>query len=1181
MRRFLVIFPAFAFVLILFANIGAAQTQFGTISGRVTDPNGLVVPGAQITLTSLATNIQTKTQTNTEGLYVLANVAAGQYDLAVEKQGFAKEVRRFSIAVAERNTADFTLRVGAVAETIEVTAPREAINTVSGELSSQITARELADLPTLTRDPYSLLGLAAGAVDAGSVTGDTRGYGLAIAGARTSSVNYMLDGGENNDSFVAGVGQSVPLDSVQEFRVQSDNNTAEFGRNPVVTNVVTKSGSNAFHGSAYEYYRGAALTTQTYQDKALGQPKANFVRNQFGGSLGGPIKKDKTFFFGSIEGTRVRSYTNAFYYVPTADWMASASPASQAFVNAFGGPPTANSGSQITARDIVEYMEGAGAGTYASNPLLNANPASPNFGQVIPASTPMFGLTSLRRAFDGGGGTPENGWMWTTRVDHHFNDNTALLMRYAFSKDNWFAGTNSFSPYGDSFNTGTDQQNQNANATLTHTFSPTLFNETRLVYNRLNQLQPLGKAPATTPCWYYDYGTNTSPFGGYAITFPGYVPDVCVFAGIPYGGPQNVYQFAQNWTLSKGKHTFKWGGQFVHMRDNRSFGAYENAFFDSFSMQGMLNGSVDYMLAAIDPRGKVPGDSYNTATDGAFQFPDFTRHFHYNELAFYGEDSFKLHPRFTLTMGLRWEYFGVLHSPDNERYLDANLYFNQVGNVTPDKTIYEAIRDARFRRSNHLYASDYGDFGPRIGFAWDVFGDAKTVFRGGYGIYYDRNFGNAVFNVIQNPPNYMTVTLFSPESGPNPYLINPNQFQTLAPGGVIDPLSSSARALNPDMKTAYTEQWNATLEHDIMGKGLVVSASYIGSNGYRLYSLSNLNFRGSCLMAPPGALDTCGTGSISSRLNQTGLTGMNLRGNDGMSRYNGLELGFRTRELHGTGLNLFANYTYSHSIDNESSFFADSSFESDFGFGFRNPFQPGLDRASSTNDIRHRFSTAIVWEVPWGKGLTGVAGQVLGGWNFTGTITAQTGGAFSVYDGGATDTAGNRINNCSYDATNFCYPIQVGATPQVSVAPIADAPNSFSYYNLGNSYMTVADYCSANGNTVGGVNWGSALMCGQGIQAFMPQLMAPRNQFRTPGMYDTTFAVLKNFKLPWREETKLQFRAEFYNLLNHSNLYVQPDTNVYTGAGSEILAKRGVPACSVFGCPDERRNIQLALRFTF
>ena len=1124
----------------------AAQTQFGTVSGRVTDATGGVVPDAKVTLTNLATNAKQETKSDGEGLYLFANIPPSDYEITVEKPSFRKAAAKITVAVAQRVNLDIPLEAGAITETINVQAGgQEIINTTSGEVGRTVTEKEIINLPLLTRNPYVLIGLAPGASNTGAVTGDTRGVGYAVAGQRTSSINFMLDGGENNDTFVAGVGQNVPLDAVQEFRIQSNNMTAEFGRNSIVANAITKSGSNSFHGSLFEYYRGSALSSTPFDDNANGTPKSPFVRNQFGASAGGRIKKDQTFFFGSFEGLRVRSSGTARFFVPTDEFAAAASADTNAFLNAFGGIPALPGDIFLTANDVLD-IEGS------TGPLLRPN------GTAIPGSTPLFKRVTLSAPIDAGAGAPQNTWLATGRIDHRFSDRTTLLGRYAMERGDFFDGSISLSPF-EGFNTGQITRNHNLNLTLTHSFSSTMFSETRVIYNRVLTDQPLGSAPATSPCWQYDFFGNTPT--GDIITFPGYVPNVCAFAGIPFGGPQNIYQFYEGITWQKGKHAIKAGGQYLHLRDNRTFGAYENAYFDTFDMQGMLDGRVDFIFAAIDPKGKVPGNTYNTAVDGPFDFPSFTRHFRYNEVAFYAEDSFKVATHWTVTAGLRWEYFGVLHSPDNERFLDANLFLNAVGSAT-ETSIFKQVANARFQRTNHFYKSDYNNFAPRLGIAWDIFGTGRTVFRGGYGIFFDRNFGNAVFNAIQNPPNYAVISPLV--SLP----IRPNQFDTLNAGGANLVISSSARMLDANLVTAYSAQWNATLEHDLFGKGIIASLSYLGSNGYKLYSLNNLNQRGSCLLGQREDPNfPCNPiGGNSSRLNQTGLTGMNRRGNEGLSRYNGLTFDVRTRQIGTTGLQVAGNYTWSHSIDNNSSFFGDSPFEGNFGFGFRDAYNPALDRSDSTNDIRHRMSLSGTWDLPYRRDSKGFAGQVFGGWILNGIFQAQTGGAFTVYDGSSGST-----NQCSASGTNFCLPVIVGTQlPSMTQIPTS-TPNSFTLYGgLSNLFQTQDQFCNED------------LLCSAEL-ANLPEfarLLSPRNMFRTPGYWNLDMSVLKNFNMPW-EGHKIQVRAEFFNLTNHSNLFVNVLTNQFTGAtsgsGGEVTASKGLPP----GGGKERRNIQLALRYTW
>ena len=1196
-------FALSALLLGSFPGSAFAQSQYGTVSGRVLDSTGAAVPDASVSLTDPSKNIKEETKSNPEGLYLFANLQAGGYTIAVEKQGFKKANTRIVLDVAQRLTVDVKLEVGQVTETVTVTESTVAVNTESNELGRVITQNEVAGLPLLTLNPYNLVALAAGAAETNRVMGDARGGtngiageggGVAISGGRTSSVSYLLDGGDNNNIFVTGPGQTIPLDAVQEFKVQTNGMSAEFGRNPAVVNLQTKSGTNSIHGSAYEYYRGAALSTTPFDNNAKGIPKAAFVRNQFGASAGGPIIKDKTFYFASFEGLRVRSSAGTNFFVPTPAFTANASAAATNFVTAFGGLPKSDPNNCLNAPTVFGTVDGSSTTYGAADPNNAGNvfglfpagvatttstiPDPMHIGQtltgisgpaanLIPAATNLFCRTTVFAPTDAGGGLAQNTWLVTGRIDHHFTQNTSLFGRYAFARQDNPIGANSLSPY-QGFNTALTNRSHNVNLTLTHSFNARLFSESRVAYNRFDQEQPLGAAPSTAPCWNYSNFGNTPT--GELIVFPGYIPNVCNAASIPSGGPQNVYQVYNGLTMSRGRHTIKFGGSYLHIRDNHTFGALENAFENTNSIEGLLNGTIDRIQVAINPKGKVPGDIYSLANDGPFVSPSFTRHYHYHEFSFYGEDSLKITRRLTLTAGLRWEYFGIPHSPAGERQLDANFYFNSVGSASQD--IFSAIRDGRFRRTNNFYQQDWNDWGPRAGFAYDLFGNGRTVVRGGYGIFYDRNFGNATFNAIQNPPNYAVITL----SGAGFATIDPNQFTTLGSiGGATLPIRSSGRMLDSKLRTAYSEQWNLTIEHDLFNKGIIGSVSYVGSNGLHLYSLNNLNPVGSCLRAPAGVLATCnptslGGGAALSRLNQSGVTGINRRGNEGFSRYSGLSFEVRTRQIANTGLTLNGNYTYAHSIDNESSFFGDSAFDGGFGtFGFRDPFNPALDKSSSSNDIRHRMTLSWNWAVPVAKNASGWKGQVLGGWELNGIYIAQTGGAFSVYDGSHNGTC------ASFDRTNYCYPVLSGAIPKMTDTPLAGAQNSFVLYNIGNSLQNQDVFCpNPTGNAAGAA---LQLTCTAQLNNLQPNLLSPRNLFRTPGIWNIDTGVLKNFKLPW-EGKKLQFRAEFFNLFNHSNLYAVAGTNQITANGaSQVTGARGLTNDGHV----ERRNIQLALRLAF
>jgi hypothetical protein len=1145
-----------ALIVLVLAGTALAQTDLGQISGKVLDPKEAVVIDAKVTVTNLATSAKQTTATNGEGLFTIGNVRVGEYEIAVEKDGFKKSVQRVKVEVAQRLNLPISLQLGGTSETVEVTATNTAaINTISAEVSHEVTANEITNLPLLTRNPYALMELAPGSVNANVATGDyANGLGISNSGSRGRSINFLLDGSENNDTFVTGPSTLVPVDAIQEFKLQTNNMTAEFGRNALQANVATKSGSNSFHGALSEFYRGSGLSTQPIEEKANNIAKGKFVRNVFGAAVGGPIVKDKTFFYGAFEGTRVRGNSRNFYFVPTDQFLANASSNMNAYLQASGPIQATNLEQVLTATDIVK---GEWDATHNPDtdpfPGYNSDPTDPQTflttsgtSNVIPADTPLFQHVFTDSPIDGGGGPPQNTWSAFARGDHQISERTSLSLRYAWYRTELFPGFTSDSPYSD-FRTGQSFRSQNASIGLTHSFTSRLFNESRFTFSRTTPDAPLGKGSANVACFQYAFNTAAS---NDPVVFGGYLPRSCFGNALPAGGPQNTLSGYTGFTYSRGRNTWKFGGYLRFLRDNHTFGAFENGFALGGSAQSMLDGVADGdFRVAFNPHGVLPLQTYDPAVNGPIEPPSFTRHYRYNEFALYAEDSIKLLPTLTLTAGLRWEYFGVLHSPDGEKNLDGNFYLGTNGNI------FQQIADGQFRQTNQFFNQDFNNFGPRVAIAWDVTGNGRTVFRAGYGIFYDANFGNALFNAIQNPPAYAVVQ----RAGGH---ILPDQYDTLR--DVLGTGSffyrSSARMLNKDSVTAYNQQWNATLEHDLLGKGVLASLAYVGAKGDRLYSLNNLNQLGSCIM-----LDSC-DGNPLARLN-LGITGMNRRGNEGFSRYNSMQFAVRTREIPHTGLQLNANYTWAHSIDNSTSFFSDAAFDFNGNFGFSNPYNPAADKANSSNDIRHRFALNYSWDIPWLRSLRGATGAAFGGWALSGVLTAQTGGAFSVYE-----NPGGFNDQCSLSVANACLPVVTGSLPSQDGRTPA-GPNRTVLYDFASSLTDLATFCGDDP-----VN--PTFTCQQQNYFFQPAgLFLHRNSFRTPGYWNFDAAVLKNFKLPW-ESTSLQFRAEFFNLFNHSNLYADPNTNLL-GSG-QVLARRGVPPShELYGTPFDRRNIQLGLRLTF
>ncbi len=1108
-----------ALFIIALAASGAgavyAQSFTGSISGAVTDQTGSALPNASVTLTASATGQTRSTTTNNQGEYSFPSLPPGQYKIRITASGFTTREIAAQLAVSQLLRADAQLSVGQATETVNISASDDgvAVETQNAQLSNVVNQRQVTELPLITRNPYDLIALSAGATDGPDRgSGFQRGAGFAVNGLRSQSSNFVLDGGENNDTFASAPGQNVPLDAIQEFRVQSNNYTAEFGRGAgFVANVVTKSGSNQFHGSVYEFNRNAALAANDSFNNANGFPKEFFNRNQFGFSAGGPVIKDKTFFFGSAEWLRVRSSVNTGFFVPTPELLALTSTATRNIFSTFAAPA-------ITGRTLT-------AGDLGLTSLVDAG------GNPIAASTPLFGRVTTVAPRDAGAGLPQNTVLWTGRVDHTFNDRTSLFGRYAYERVENLLGSNSISPY-QGFNTASKNRNQNFTLQLVRAWSPKLVTESRFVYNRLLNDQPLGDAPVT-PSFFISDVISRQTDGDTVL--PGYFATANTLgAAIPFGGPQNLYQGYTSVSWQRGDHNFKFGAQYVHIRDNRAFGAFQNATADFGTVQDFIRGAVQDYKIAVDPHGLLPGQALNAP----FTAPSFTRHFRYNETAWFAEDTWKIRPRLTLNAGLRWEYFGILHSPDNEKNLDANFYLGEGANRL------EQIANGQFALTtsqtgdlkDRFYEPDYNNFAPRIGLAYDLFGDGKTSLRAGYGIFYDRNFGNVLFNVIQNPPNYAVLIVGSGNNPAAPITANVDQYAALnALSG--QSYTSSARALDQNLRTAYANVWNANIQHEF-ANSFVASVAYAGSNGIKLYSLNNINRRGS------GALL-----GRSGRLNQT-ISSINFRSNDGHSNYHSLQARVDSRYIKSVGLQFTAAYTYAHAIDNESSTFGDSFLLSRVGaglLGFQDAFNPAGDKGNADFDVRHRFVASFNWDIPFARNLGNRPLKwVLDGWATNGVVSFRTGTPFTVFD---TSQADN-------DGSQAIRPRVVGPLAQTldSPRPANGAGGTFDFLDL----TGLAPTPSVNGpftDTLG------------------------RNTFRAPGLQTWNISFFRNFKIT--ETMKLQFRAEFFNLFNHPNLFVAGGTNNIDGNTSNtVQVTRGGLADNINNV-EQHRNTQLALKFIF
>jgi outer membrane receptor protein involved in Fe transport len=1152
--RILRTFAYGALVAVLLATatgiLWAQAVETGQVSGTVTDPSGAVVAGANVTVTAVATQATRTATTDTSGYYLVTALPPATYRVSIEAKGFAKQAANVTVQVGGKTTFDAKLTLGGTTEVVEVTARAEVVqpNTVSQTIGDVVTSTEILQLPTITRNPYDLAAVAGNvSADADGATG--RGVLLSINGQRAASTNILLDGGENVDNFTATVGQSVPLDSVQEFSVLSNNYTAEFGRaSGGIVNVATKSGTNAFHGSAYEFYRGSALATNTPENAAAGEQKPAFVRNQFGGAAGGPIIKDKLFFFGNGEWTRVRSNVMTNYWVPTTPMLAASDPATQAFFNAYGGKLVATPTGRIATMQYM--MDNKSVAPEAGTPLA-----------ALASDFPVLQQVAAPVPTDGGGGAPQNTMMAVGRIDLNLNNNTSMFWRYGAQKTVDFAGWVSDSPYA-GYNTGEQILNQNIMWSVTHLFSSNLISTTKVLYNRLNDLQPQG---ALQPTLFYMSRAANNRIENQGAYLPGYLPG-SYGSGIPFGGPQNVYQFSEDLGWNKGKHQFKFGVSYIHMRDNRAFGAYGDASMVlgtdwTSALNNLLAGQLSILQTAIYPQGKFPCPVDPTTQERILGSdcqltlpvtePKFSRNNRFNDTALYAQDSWRIHPRLMLNLGLRWEYYGVQHNADPK--LDSNFYLGAGSNYWQQYR-NGSVQIAGQSPAGGLWEPQYHNFAPRVGFAWDLFGNGKTALRGGYGISYERNFGNVTFNVIQNPPNYGVVSV-TPNNFGGSLPITVSNFGPLGgdTGTVYIP-ALSVRHVSQNIKPAYSEMWNLVLEHQFI-QNTLVSLAYSGSNGIHLYSLEDPNRLGA------GVIYLGDDPSVNdwSRLNnQYGAASYN-RANRGYSHYNALNTKVRTQNVGSTGLTLEANYTYAHALDNLSSTFSDSY--ANYNTGLLDPFNPKLDYGNADFDVRHRLALSAVWDLPFAKDASNpFVKNVVGGWELTPIITFRSGLPYTLFD----------CTNGYY----YCARAQI-------LGPTVSGGNQMvgsNLYALNTTPVATGDYSYYNPLT-GLADIGDCTIPGQGATQICPYPanMAHRNAFFGPGASFVTLGIYKNFKL--NERMGLQFRTEFYNLFNHPNMYF--DSGNLDISGQTCTDITGGGSCQMTGKKYDNRQIQLGLKFTF
>jgi hypothetical protein len=1028
----------------------AAQTHRASLRGTIYDDNKAVIPGATINLKSVATGETRSTTSGDDGEYAISSIPPGSYELSVSMNGFATFTKTLELRVNEERRNDTTLRVNA-SRPYEVEAPFEdTLKKDSASLGSVIDNRQVTGLPLDGRNFYELSLLVPGAVppaqgSAGSVRGD---FAFSVNGAREDANNFLLDGVYNIDPKLNTFGVRPSVDAIREFEMLTSTYDASFGRNPgAQVNVVLKSGSNDFHGSLFEFHRNAALDARNFFAPAT-EPKPKYIRNQLGGSIGGPIKRDSLFFFADYEGTRSREGITRITNVPTA--LERAGNFSQSL---FGVPTNPFTGQPFDNGIVPDFfIHPVGRAIAALYPLPNRNVPFQNF-----VSSPV--LRDDNDSFD-------------ARIDHLLTDKTTLTYRYSFGDRDLFEPfTGPAFSVVPGFGDTVRRRSQNAMASLNWLLTPNLVNETRFAFSRVAASVTQEASVLNSDVGLPTISPRERDRGLSFITITGFSP-LGDEGNNPQNSVTNVYQFLDTLSYVHGDHFFKFGVDFRFsqqnaFRDIESRGRLQFSPFLTLTNNALADLLLGFPLltsvARVDNPERVRTESYN----------------------FFINDSFRITRKLTLVGGLRYEY----NSPPVDADDRANLF---------DTVTRNLVRVGTNGLPRSGFDADKNNFAPRVGFAWSLGEDERTVLRGGYGVYYDQSALAPAEAIYFNAP-FFDNNIFFPLQGLPLTLSDP--FPAFFPFALPD----SALAIQRDLRTGYMQHWNFNVERQIGNRG-VVELAYVGSKGTKLLTARDIN------QPQPSALPP---GLPFVPRPDPRFDDIDLLESRGNSSYNALQARYQQRL--SRGFTALASYTWSKSIDDASNFFT-SAGDPNFP---QNSLDVGAERGRSNFDVRHRLSVSYSYQLPFGKGRQyladdGFVSTLLSGWETYGIVTLQTGRPFTVALLSEIDNSGTGRSILGFGAND---------RPNLVGNPEASNQTTQQWFN------TAAFAFPAPG-TFGN---------------------AGRNILDGPGFQNVNASLVKNTALT--ERVNLQFRAEAFNLFNHPNFNL-PDNFLGSPTFGRITSAR-------------------------
>ncbi|HET7105490.1 MAG TPA: carboxypeptidase-like regulatory domain-containing protein [Candidatus Acidoferrum sp.] len=1155
----------------------------GSFSGTVTDKSGAAIAGAAITVTSQGTGVARNAQTDETGHYIVNYLPVGMYTIHVQFQGFqAAEAKDVRLQIDESRELDFSLSPSSVSATVEVSATAVAVEATNPSLGQVITAEQVTQLPLNGRDFVQLATLTPGTAQetnpnsfinggASSEVSARGSFSLSVGGSRTNATDWILDGNDNNELTAGGIGILSSIDSIQEFKVLTYNYSAEFGfrAGPTVL-VTTKSGGNQFHGSLFEFLRNKSLDAKSF----FAPTAEKFNLNQFGGSLGGPIFKNKTFFFLDGEQKFQRKGITFTGLVPT-DAQRTGDFTGVATLNNPNVPGTSFQCDAATGNPEPVNADGSQPAGVACNKIPGANPLNapsmPN-GLINPIGQALINLYPEPNT-NGGSFNYVNSPVrkldetkFDIRLDHNFTASDSAFARFSYDQAvsyvpggaPGFAESNAFGS-----NQGIQNHGRNIALSETHIFSPTLVNQVNGGYNRIFNyitsqgtgtcasatIVPGGIPGANLNC----DSSNVCPPGGVSCGLTSTQVSGYFSLGdrgfSPFIGGTNVFSIGDTLNIIRGKHDIKVG---LSVRANQ-MNVKTNGFGDGFWITtGLWSGepTADLLeglssLAIHDQtfKGAITGRRWKT-------FRPFV------------QDDWRVTSNLTVNLGFAWN----LTTPVTEA-ADRQANFNF---ATGQFLIAGVNSDSRVGIEFDKRAVE-----PRIGLAWKPFGKDTTAVRAGYAIYHDTAWSQGAQGLWQNPPYYAesdrfafggACTFATAACAQPPFNLTPSAisfsdgFEIIAPP--TDPLAfansftGTLNSQNPNFKSGTVQQFNVNVEHQVPG-GIVLTVGYAGSRGTHILTFGN-NLNVSTPLGCTGGSYTigCGPGGtfVPSR-----YVGTNFQFNTianitdtGRTNYNGLQIKAETKSSKH-GVYALIGYSYSRTYDN--------GLTDGLGTGIGATYFPlpgwsKLDWALSQINLNHNFTASVIYDLPFGKGKrfgngwSGPMNTVFGNWQLT-LIEKLTSG-FPVF---VVDSANfNSGVNFQANGLSLIRPDIVGDPNKAG--PVAANPG-----------------CTAPARIHTVQNWFNP--CAFAFPAAGELGNANRSPVNGPNFINTDFSVIKQFALPW-ENMGLNFRAEFFNLFNHAQFGLP----VNAGTGYADIASGNAFGAESF-IVNNPRVIQFGLKLTF